>query len=284
MKKKIWLSTPAHFVSISFGLLLSLLGGCVPLEFDQSSNLMTFGPLLLSHLGEMPTNTNSLRQGDGSGKGDPNSTDEDGATRGLCTREARPQALTPSSGIGAAMMKTATELYFFIPQAIVRPESQDGEAVGETVENTGEKDQLTFSLTNITTEEVLYEKQLELELPSLLNLDLTKANPPIVFEAGQTYQWQLTLNCDLTETVSDYPSVSGLMRKIAIEQSIVTEIEAMSLAERPLFYAQRGLQYDAIAALIELIQTEPEHPEIETIWQELLPEISIDLVKPALNP
>lgn len=271
MKNIFFLLAFFHSLLINCGLVLPSLANNTLLKYEgaHTSEKIRIPILQSQNLGVPPNN------------GAPKGSGNGAASRGLCNPESLPQSLTPSSGIGIAMTDKSTVLYFFIPQSsILSAEPSD-----ETVENIGgkEKEKVTFTLSSITTEKILYENQLELDLPVLLNLDLAKANPPIVFETGQTYQWTLTVNCDLTDEVSAHPSVSGLIRKVAMEPSIVAESEVMSLGDRPLFYADQGLQYDAIAALIELIQTEPDNPKIEAIWQELLPEVSLDVVKPALS-
>ncbi|NJN74362.1 MAG: DUF928 domain-containing protein [Limnothrix sp. RL_2_0] len=299
MKNKNYLFTLTHSFLISLGFILSVQASVFSLEFkadpildiaqrqaSQSKDLKIGFSLkdVSSDTSSNILNSEKMKQATGKppNKGAPSDAQGSLASRGQCTQDSRIQSLTPASGSGAAMLETSTDLYFFIPQASIRPEVQGQKTEEEAVENIDEKETMTFSLINLVTGEKLYENQLDLALPALFNLDVTKANSPIVFEAGQTYQWTLTLNCDLTDTVSDYPSVSGSMLKVAVEPSIIAEGEAMDLGDRPSFYAQQGLQYDAIAALIELIQTEPDNPEIESIWQELLPEISLDVIKPAL--
>lgn len=250
------------------GLVLPLLANNTHLKYEDAHTSKKIRiPILRSqNLGIPPNN------------GAPKGSDNDTASRGQCVPESSPQALAPASGIGAAMTESATQLYFFIPQAI---SSGDQESIGEE-QGIDEADPATFVLRNVSTGEPLYEQELEVAAPALLKLDFAQATLPIVFEAGQTYQWQFTLECDLTEIVLEYPRVSGLLRQIDLEPSLIEESKIIDLADRPFFYAERGLQYDAIAALIELIQTEPDNPEIAAIWQELLPEISLDVVKPAL--
>ncbi len=294
MKNKIWLHTLIHSLLISFAFVLGTRANSLPLESSDDTDTYALQLRTLPIKGvdtELSSGVSGsyvdfprLAQNKNNTLGDPPSNGGVGGngtgSRGQCATEASLQSLTPTNGIGVVMQDSAAGLYFFIPKGSVRPDESSANDMGQR--SRGIEETITFRISDMSTDDVIYTSKLTLNLPTLLNIDLTKANPPITLTAGQTYKWELTLNCDLTEMVDEYPRVSGLMRKIDNEPDFLAESETVAMVDRPLFFADMGLQYDAIAALIELIQTEPDNPNIEAIWQELLPETSLGLIKPAL--
>ncbi|AFY39972.1 protein of unknown function DUF928 [[Leptolyngbya] sp. PCC 7376] len=197
-----------------------------------------------------------------------------GGSRGECTEDSTPIALAPRRGTGAVMSEGSTKLYFFIPQGA------DLESSNATEK---EKDTLTFSFTDVLTGESLSETKVEADTPSLLTIDLALLDTPISLETNRRYRWNLTLECETTKEVDKQPSVSGSIQKREFDAVLISESEKLALSERPIFFSNNWLQYDAITALIEWVKADPTDPEIKEVWRYLLPDIPFELVKPGFE-
>ncbi|MTJ53145.1 DUF928 domain-containing protein [Anabaena sp. UHCC 0253] len=151
----------------------------------------------------------------------------------------------------------------------------------------------------------LVYQALDFELPNktsnnadgivVLNLaDVAKNQDLPELKIGENYRWQIKLpnNPDASKPT---PNISGWMRRIDAQVPlnkqletnisntvIADELEKVSSVDYPLVYVENGIWYSAINSLLELIQTNPQDPQIRKDWEGLL--TSVNLTEIAKKP
>ncbi|HEY9852202.1 MAG TPA: DUF928 domain-containing protein [Leptolyngbyaceae cyanobacterium] len=109
----------------------------------------------------------------------------------------------------------------------------------------------------------------------------TYENSPTL-EVGKNYVWSVSLICD-AETYKADPSdnsikISGLgsIKRVNPEASLQMQLKEASPRERFLAYARKGIWYDALSTLAELRRANPNNPQLEADWREMLKSIQLD--------
>jgi hypothetical protein len=263
--------TPVAQLAAGLGLVISLLGNNIALGLELPPNFVATTP----EVDLSPDGTPDGRDGAGSEGVDlpPDGTPggRDGAgTRGDCNDEARPQALAPDIG---SLMGDNLSLYFIIDPYVVEYLAEDP---------------VIFSLKDVATDEELFRKTLTVELepeqqgaPILWSIDVTTGESPVVLEADQVYRWTVTWDCETTQAMPVPPRISGTVFKQETDPGLMDQIaKATSLVEQLTIYQEAGLTYDQLAVLFQMVAN--SDAEVETRWRDLLPNIPLDLVRPAL--
>ena len=94
-------------------------------------------------------------------------------------------------------------------------------------------------------------------------------------EVGQSYRWYFSLICDPLDRSED-TFTSGWVERVDPSPELSTSLKTASAAEVPNLYAQAGLWYDALAALVSLRQSQPQNPAFVTEWRELLGAVNLE--------
>lgn len=101
-------------------------------------------------------------------------------------------------------------------------------------------------------------------------------------EVDKNYLWSFSLICD-ADTYKADPSdnsikISGLgsIKRVNPQPSLEMLLKEASPRERFLAYAKEGIWYDALSTLAELRRTNPNNPQLEADWRELLKSIQLD--------
>lgn len=106
-------------------------------------------------------------------------------------------------------------------------------------------------------------KKLSLNLASKTGVVGLRLPATMALETGLTYQWTLSLDCDPS---SQTKAESIIVRKSGLnvpqgERADVKSLEA---------FAQADLWYDAIDTLVAMLRQNPEDPDLQAAWAELM--------------
>lgn len=177
-----------------------------------------------------------------------------GGTRGECLTSNQPLvALNPANNLGV----TASDrplLYFAVPKF-------DGSYP------------IQFVLRDASGTSV-YETALEAgKTKGIVGIHL----PQNTLKVGQDYQWYFSVVCD-AEDSSQNMVLSGWLRRVSSKVAVkdVSGLEAnLNLVQS---YQKAGLWSDAIATLVELRQTYPNHHQVQFQWAQLLQQLELKSV------
>lgn len=195
---------------------------------------------------------------------------ESAATRGLCSTNTLPEtqnqpdltALVPLSNVGLTTAAYPT-FYWYVPQ------------------NTYEQGEFTLYRVDDTAEQTpVYQSLFKLGQPGLASLTLPSTASLSPLEVDQTYRWVMTLVCDPDEP-SGNKYVEGWVTRVSVSPSLKIKLELTKAAERYNIYAKAGLWYDALKALTEMRQTQPNHATVQQQWTQLLKAQAVKLDKVA---
>jgi hypothetical protein len=101
-----------------------------------------------------------------------------------------------------------------------------------------------------------------------MGFSLPETAPPL--EVNRAYRWQVYFNCDPNIEPS-FTEVQGIVKRVAADKTLQTSLtSANSIKERIAIYAQQGLWQETITALIEFRQNNPNNPELDEYWSNLL--------------
>ncbi|AOY84882.2 DUF928 domain-containing protein [Moorena producens JHB] len=130
-----------------------------------------------------------------------------------------------------------------------------------------------FSLQDEDGENDLYQTSFNLpDQPGIVSITLPKTEKPL--EVGQTYRWNLEINCPSTELSNQFPtpaSVTGLVRRVAQSSDLKRELnDAKTPLERIAAYGNHHIWYDTLTELAKLRLQEPQNMTLESAWINLL--------------
>ncbi len=94
-------------------------------------------------------------------------------------------------------------------------------------------------------------------------------------ENDREYRWYFTLVCDGKDRSGDI-SVSGFVKKVALDPILVKELQAAKPGDRAYLYAAHGIWYDALAALYQARLSSPNDPILSQSWAELLKSVELE--------
>ena len=191
----------------------------------------------------------------------------DAASRSGCPVLSQPvTALVPPTNIGLTLADRPT-FWFNIPY--------------QSNSNTLKKFQLLDE-----EETLVYETFPTVETPGIVNINLPNTLPAL--QIGKKYQWVLSFICD-PASLETSALVNGYVERVAVTPELKQKLEAAKTPrERILLYAENGLWFDTLTALIAELHNKPTDAQLVKDWQGLLqqsPEVQLpELVnKPVLS-
>lgn len=129
-----------------------------------------------------------------------------------------------------------------------------------------------FSLQDEDGEYDLYLTSFNLpDQPGIVSITLPKTEKPL--EVGQTYRWNLDINCPSTELSNETTpaSVTGLVNRVAQSPDLERELNgAKTPLERIAAYGKHHIWYDTLTELAKLRLQEPHNRTLESPWIQLL--------------
>ncbi len=120
---------------------------------------------------------------------------------------------------------------------------------------------LIFYLREEKSKKTYYQTSVKIS-PGLLSLSLPPNLPPL--ETGKVYLWSAVLVCDDSPAPDD-PSVTA-----AIERVELNTVSTPAGLDAVIWYAERGIWYDALDRLASLRRSDPDNPELRGVWEDLL--------------
>lgn len=159
-----------------------------------------------------------------------------GASRGDADRAVVLSVLAPeSTGLTSHARPT---LYWYVAKRLAEP--------------------LEFTLNDEHSIKPLVEMQVNANQPGIQALPLTYPLKP-----GVEYQWVIAAVVDPGQRASDLIA-SGTIRRVDLPATLAAQLNRASPSARPLLYAEQGFWYDALAALSEQIEANPD----DSHWRE----------------
>lgn len=138
--------------------------------------------------------------------------------------------------------------------------------------------QVQFTLQDASGKKQLYSTRFGLTgKAGILGVRLPKTAPAL--QVGQSYLWQLAVRCNRDSPDSDRVIGSWLQR-VSLEQikpapgfdprPLAQELTRATDRDKPALYAGLGIWQDAVTALLELRQRQPNDAELQDDWRNLL--------------
>jgi len=187
---------------------------------------------------------------------------EGGGTRGtLAVMEIPPTALIPATNLGTTLSAHPT-LYFYVP----------AETGGLTAE---------FMLLD-SQGETLYH--VSAPLPSQEGIVSVPLPTDLSLESERNYQWFFSVEISENDPSANI-ILSGWVWRVPENPALMQDIEAIALADQPKAYAEAGLWYDAVTALVNLQQANPGSATVQGQWTTLLESVALQDIasKPLLD-
>lgn len=139
--------------------------------------------------------------------------------------------------------------------------------------------ELEFSLQDAAGNRELYNTRFMANgQTGLLGVRLPDTVPELVI--GENYFWEIAMRCDPEGASTNLISTSSWVQRVAPNQmqvtpafdpkSLVRELARASNLDKPSIYADLGVWQDAVTAIIDLQQKQPDNQELKQDWRNLL--------------
>jgi hypothetical protein len=134
---------------------------------------------------------------------------------------------------------------------------------------------LELTLENEDGTEILYQQTLDAPASAgIVKLNLADyASAPL--ERGTLYRWYVSLICD-TEDLSRNAVVAGWVEPVEPSPALVNSLQQADPQDHPRLYAEAGIWYDTLQALVDLHQSQPQNAMLAADWQALLQSVGLD--------
>lgn len=132
---------------------------------------------------------------------------------------------------------------------------------------------MEFLLIDETKKETIYHTAVQLaQQPGIIKVTIP-STPEYALKLNHTYYWRLNLNCKSSST-NQPDFVRGWVRRVPSNPQLDSQ-NSVNL-NRYLGYRKNNIWYDAITELAELWFINPNNPELNQAWIELLKELGFE--------
>ncbi|NJO42037.1 MAG: DUF928 domain-containing protein [Cyanobacteria bacterium RU_5_0] len=237
---------------MSVGVALALELAIAPVFWARAQpNLLPSGSRLKQDitLPPPPTNPDTTT---GGGRRDRGDCPQDAAT---AMPDSLLTALSPTTEPGLTIADRPTVLVY-VPQT----SAQIAEFSLLDQENNGIY-QTTFNLTGT---------------PDIIRFSLPSDAPPL--EIGKNYTWYFALICNPENRLQDQ-FVTGQIQRTELDSALMQQIEQAPTGDRLSLYRlyrSHNIWYEALSVLVELRESQPDNPNLEAAWRELLQSGGLD--------
>jgi hypothetical protein len=138
--------------------------------------------------------------------------------------------------------------------------------------------QLQFTLQNATGTQELYNTHFSLDQPTGI-LGIRLPTRVAALKAGEAYLWQMAVQCNPEDRSEDIV-IGRWVQRVAPNQikpapgfdptALLQELNHAPDRDQPALYAGLGIWPDAVTALIDLQQRQPNNRELKEDWRNLL--------------
>jgi hypothetical protein len=128
-------------------------------------------------------------------------------------------------------------------------------------------------------EEIVYEQVVALpETPGIVSISLPADKAGL--EVDQLYNWTFQVVCNSTDRTKDL-TVEGAVKRIELDSSLANQLQNAEPRDRSAIYAEKGIWTDAVSTLADLRKANPNDPQLEQDWDDLLKSVGLDRVAQA---
>lgn len=124
---------------------------------------------------------------------------------------------------------------------------------------------LEFSLFT-SEQDGIYQVQLPVSAPGLVKIAVPQAAK---LKTGKPYYWTAALICNPEQRTNDWV-VTGWIRQQPFSPDLQRQLAAATPEQRLKLYAQANFWYEALNAYLALQQTQPNTPNLSSLWADLL--------------
>ena len=131
---------------------------------------------------------------------------------------------------------------------------------------------LEFRLTEVATGKKIYDRSIEIsEKASLVGLPIPQ-DPRYALSPNLNYSWSLNVEC--TESNKNTAvKLEGWVSRLPLKPDLQNQLAASTEEEKHKIYLQEDLYYDALNDLALRRIAEPNNPQLEIAWNQLLTEL-----------
>ncbi|HEY9624713.1 MAG TPA: DUF928 domain-containing protein [Crinalium sp.] len=103
--------------------------------------------------------------------------------------------------------------------------------------------------------------------PDIISIMLPDQVAPL--EINRSYTWSFAVICNPSDRLSDQ-FVTGTVQRTELDPTRLHQLEQAPVRQRIDLYQESGVWYDALALLLELKRSQPDDPEINVAWHNVL--------------
>lgn len=104
---------------------------------------------------------------------------------------------------------------------------------------------------------------------------LSNTPPTLPLTLDRDYRWSFTLECNEDDS-SGNPVVTGIIRRVAIDNALQTQIQQAKPEDLPGIYAAAEIWQDALMRSAQLRQNPATASQGNMMWQNLLKSAGLD--------
>ncbi len=109
--------------------------------------------------------------------------------------------------------------------------------------------------------------------PGIISISLPTNAPAM--DVNKQYRWFLTVYCD-PDKQSPPIYVEGVIQRVNLKPKITQQLQTATPLQQSAIYAENGIWHEALTTLAQLRQKDPQDPELQTKWRDLLTSIGLD--------
>jgi len=184
-------------------------------------------------------------------------TRQGGATRGGCSSSDRTlTALVPANNLGTTTAPYPV-IFFYVP-----PTSADV---------------LELSLLDENDNEIYQKNLTPNKTGGIASINFSTLPGMQPLQVGKSYHWYLSIVCNVQDRSADI-FVDGWVQRIKLDPALQSELQQVSLSDRPSLYAVNGIWYDSLAALFETRTSSPNNSALVNEWADLLDSVGLNQI------
>lgn len=131
--------------------------------------------------------------------------------------------------------------------------------------------QLIFTIEDVQKGSIrtIYKSNVQLNQGSgIIQIPVLK-QPEYALEVDKLYQWKLTVYCTTNATDDPGLVITGWVKRIPMNVDLNNQLNTSKKADY-LIYQDNQIWYDAINSLAERYFADPDNPEVNNAWRNLL--------------
>jgi hypothetical protein len=128
--------------------------------------------------------------------------------------------------------------------------------------------------SNPADPQIIYQHSTIAPAPTagMIQITVPKSSPTLA--ADRPYRWFLKLNMGCTNGQRPIYA-EGWIQRMELDRNLSKQIDRATPTEKVALYAENGLWHDALTTLANLRATNPQDPELNQDWQNLLDAIGL---------